>query len=138
MVFITSPTEISPMVQPTNCVVPTGGVFRPSAQLISMTMPNCSVLAPYCWQIGRKIGVQIRMVAAMSRKVPSTNRMMFTHRKITQGELVVAASAGGELGHAVQADLVAEHRADADQQQHGAGGDRLGSGLEELFGSALR
>ena len=44
---------------------------------------------PYCWQMGRKIGVQIRMVAAMSRKVPKTNRMMFTHRKITQGELLI-------------------------------------------------
>ena len=85
MVFMTVPTEISPIVQPINCVVPTGGVFKPSAQLMSMTMPNCSVLMPICWQMGKKIGVQIKIVAAMSRNVPSTNKMMLTHRKMTHG-----------------------------------------------------
>ena len=40
---------------------------------------------PYFWQIGRKIGVQTRIVAAMSRKVPSTNRMTLTSRKIIHG-----------------------------------------------------
>ena len=93
MVFITSPTDTPPMVQPMNWVVPTGGVFRPRAQLMSMTMPNCSVLMPNCWQMGKKMGVQMRMVAAMSRKVPSTNRMMFTDRKITQGEVLMDLSA---------------------------------------------
>jgi hypothetical protein len=46
MVFITVPTDTPPMAQPTNWVVPTGGVFRPSAQLISITMPNCTELMP--------------------------------------------------------------------------------------------
>ena len=46
MVFITVPTETPPIAQPTNCVVPTGGVLRPSAQLISITMPNCTELMP--------------------------------------------------------------------------------------------
>lgn len=70
-----------------NCVVPTGGVFSPSAQLISMTMPNCTGLMPNCIAIGRKIGVQIRMVAAMSRKVPSTKSSTLIIRKITHGLL---------------------------------------------------
>ena len=50
------------MAQPTNWVVPTGGVLRPSAQLISITMPNCTGSMPYFMAIGRKIGVQIRIV----------------------------------------------------------------------------
>ena len=75
------------MAQPTNCVVPTGGVFRPSAQLISISMPNCTGPMPNCMQIGRKIGVQIRMVAAMSRNVPSTNRMRLTRKKMMMGEV---------------------------------------------------
>ena len=44
-------------------------------------------------QIGRKIGVQIRIVAAMSRNVPSRNRMMLTSMNITQGVLVSFDSA---------------------------------------------
>jgi hypothetical protein len=47
---------------------------------------------PYCMQIGRKIGVQIRMVAAMSRNVPSTNRIRLTRKKITQGSVESDAS----------------------------------------------
>ncbi len=31
------------------------------------------------------MGVQIKIVAAMSRKVPNTNKMTFTHKKMTQG-----------------------------------------------------
>ena len=75
------------MAQPTNCAVPTGGVFRPSAQLISMMMPNCTGSMPNCIAIGMKIGVQIRIVAAMSRKVPSTNSSTLIIRKMTQGAL---------------------------------------------------
>ena len=93
MVRITWPTEMPPMAQPTNWVVPTGGVFSPSAQLISISMPNCTGPMPYCMQIGRKIGVQIRMVAAMSRKVPRTNRITLTSRKITHGSVDSDASA---------------------------------------------
>jgi len=89
MVRITSPTEIPPIAQPTNCVVPTGGVFSPSAQLISITMPNCTGSMPNCWQIGRKIGVQMRIVAAMSRNVPSRNSSTLTSRKITQGSVLI-------------------------------------------------
>ena len=74
-------------------MVPTGGVLRPSAQLISITMPNCTGSMPYCWQIGRKIGVQIRIVAAMSRNVPSRNRIRLTRRKITHGLVEIDASA---------------------------------------------
>ena len=93
MVFITSPTEMPPIAQPTNWVVPTGGVLSPSAQLISISMPNCTGPMPYCMQIGRKIGVQIRIVAAMSRKVPSTNRIRLTRKKITHGLVVSPDSA---------------------------------------------
>ena len=85
MVRITAPTEMPPMAQPTNCVVPTGGVLSPRAQLISISMPNCTGSMPAFIAIGRKIGVQIRMVAAMSMNVPSTNRMTLMSRKITQG-----------------------------------------------------
>ena len=46
------PTETPPIAQPTNWVVPTGGVFKPSAQLISITMPNWISPIPYFWQIG--------------------------------------------------------------------------------------
>jgi hypothetical protein len=78
------------MAQPTNCTVPTGGVFRPSAQLISITTPNCSGSMPNCIAMGRKIGVQIRIVGAMSRKVPSTNSSTLIIRKITQGSVTPA------------------------------------------------
>ena len=90
---MTCSTETPPMAQPTNCVVPTGGVFRPSAQLISISMPNCTGPMPNCMQIGRKIGVQMRMVAAMSRKVPSRNRMRLTRKKMMMGEVEMLASA---------------------------------------------
>ncbi|MOA67862.1 hypothetical protein D3C78_1952110 [compost metagenome] len=40
---------------------------------------------PYCMAIGRKIGVQIRMVEAISMNVPSRNRMMLIIRKMTIG-----------------------------------------------------
>ncbi|MCY1366678.1 hypothetical protein D9M69_535830 [compost metagenome] len=89
---ITVPTDTPPMAQPTNCVVPTGGVFRPSAQLMSITTPNCTEVMPYCCAMGRKIGVHSRMVAAMSRKVPSTNRMMLMSRKIIHGVVVTCDS----------------------------------------------
>ena len=48
---------------------------------------------PNCWQIGRKIGVQIRIVAAMSRNVPRTNRIRLTRKKIIHGLVEIAASA---------------------------------------------
>ena len=73
------------MAQPTNCVVPTGGVFRPSAQLISMTMPNCTGSMPYFIAMGRKIGVAMRMVAAMSMNVPRMNRITLISRNTTHG-----------------------------------------------------
>ena len=83
--LITSPTEMPPIAQPTNCVVPTGGVFRPSAQLISITMPNCTGSMPYFIAIGRKIGVQIRIVLAMSMNVPRMNRIRLIRKNTTQG-----------------------------------------------------
>lgn len=55
------------MAQPTNCVAPAGGVSRPSAQLIGIGMPNGTGPMPSCMPIDRKIGVPMRMVAAMSR-----------------------------------------------------------------------
>ena len=42
--------------------------------------------------MGRNIGVQIRMVAAMSMKVPSRNRNRLIRKKITQGLVDTAAS----------------------------------------------
>ena len=44
--------------------------------------------------IGRKIGVQIRIVLAMSMKVPRTNRIRLIRKKITQGlvEMLAIAS----------------------------------------------
>ena len=65
MVRITAPTEMPPMAHPTNCVVPTGGVLSPRAQLISISMPNCTGSMPAFMAIGRKIGGQIRMVALL-------------------------------------------------------------------------
>ena len=56
IVFITCPTEISPIAQPTNCVVPTDGVLRPSAQLSSITMPNCTGPIPIWIASGRNSG----------------------------------------------------------------------------------
>ena len=44
---------------------------------------------PNCIAIGRKIGVQIRIVAAMSRKVPSTKSSTLIIRKMTQGSLEI-------------------------------------------------
>ena len=73
------------MAQPMNCVVPTGGVFRPSAQLISITMPNCTGSMPCAMAIGRKIGVQIRIVLAMSMNVPRMNRIRLIRKNTTQG-----------------------------------------------------
>ena len=63
---MTSPTVTPPIAQPMNWVVPTGGVLRPSAQLTRITIPNCTGSMPYWMAIGRKIGVQIRIVLAMS------------------------------------------------------------------------
>ena len=42
---------------------------------------------PNCMAMGMKIGVQIRMVGAMSRKVPSTNSSTLIIRKMTHGLL---------------------------------------------------
>jgi hypothetical protein len=92
-VRITYPIETPPIAQPTNCVVPTGGVLRPSAQLISITIPNCTGSIPNFWQIGRKIGVQIRIVAAMSRNVPRMNRIRLTRKKIVHGFSEIVAIA---------------------------------------------
>ena len=59
---------------------------------ISITMPNWISPMPYFWQIGRKIGVQTRIVAAMSRNVPRMKRMTLTSRKIIHGDEVIADS----------------------------------------------
>jgi hypothetical protein len=76
---ITSSTETLPMAQPTNSVVPTGGVSRPMPRLSSMTMPKCTGSMPKLFTTGSRIGVQISNRGARSSAVPRTSSMMFNH-----------------------------------------------------------
>ena len=67
------------MAQPTNSVVPTGGVSKPMPRLSSMTMPKCTGSMPKLFTTGSRMGVQISNRGARSRAVPKISSMMFSH-----------------------------------------------------------
>ena len=50
--------------------IATGGVMRPMARLSSMIMPKCTGSTPSAFITGSMIGVQMRIIGAMSMKVP--------------------------------------------------------------------
>ena len=71
------------MPQPTNKTEPTGGVIEPMHMLkINMT-PKWTGSMPKLMQIGRKIGVKIRIAGVMSKNMPTTSKMKFTMKKMT-------------------------------------------------------
>ena len=79
---------------------------------------------PAFMQMGKKMGVQIRMVAAMSRKVPSKRAARSPTGKISHDWLPteLLQPVARLLRHLIQRHEVAKGRGDADQQQHHAGG----------------
>ena len=80
---LTRSIDILVIPQPTNSTEPTGGVIEPKHMLkISMT-PKCTGSIPSEVQIGKKIGVKIKIAGVMSKNIPMTRRMMLISKKIT-------------------------------------------------------
>ena len=69
--------------QPTKSTEPTGGVIFPIHMLKISITPNWISVIPRLWAIGRKIGVKIRIAGVMSINIPTTSRMIFIKKKIT-------------------------------------------------------
>ena len=74
---------ISLIPQPTKSTEPTGGVIFPIHMLKISITPNWISVIPRLWAIGRKIGVKIRIAGVMSINIPTTSRMIFIKKKIT-------------------------------------------------------
>ena len=96
---MTLASEVRPTLMPTNSALPTGGVILPMHRLYTRIRPNCTVLMPKLWQMGRNSGVKIRMAGVTSMKVPDTSRITFMISRITYLLLVrlsrAAATASG-------------------------------------------
>ena len=71
-----------------NRTAPTGGVNSPIPQLSTIIIPNWIGLMPIDVAIGRRIGVAIRMIGAISIIHPSTRRIRFKRSAIRTGFLV--------------------------------------------------
>ena len=69
--------------QPTKSTEPTGGVIFPIHMLKISITPNWISDIPRLWAMGRKIGVKIRIAGVMSINIPTTSRMIFIKKKIT-------------------------------------------------------
>ena len=77
--------RMPPITQPTNRHAPTGGVQSPSPRFIIIMIPNWIGSMPMDCATGRKIGVQIRISAAMSMIMPSASRMTLSISRMTIG-----------------------------------------------------
>lgn len=71
--------------QPTNNTEPTGGVIEPKHMLKISTTPKCTGSIPMLTQIGRKIGVKIKMAGVMSRNIPMISKITLMSSRITYG-----------------------------------------------------
>ena len=63
--------------QPTNKIVPTGGVQRPIHKLKIIIKPKCKGSIPIIVIIGKNIGVKIRIAGVISIKVPTRSKIIF-------------------------------------------------------------
>ena len=72
---ITWPTVTPPIAQPTNCTVPTGGVFNPSAQLICTP-----IFLPIAMQFGMdpvQFGIIMLINCALGLNTPPVGTVQF-------------------------------------------------------------
>ena len=75
--------DILVIPQPTNNTDPTGGVIEPIHMLKIKTTPKCTGSIPKDTQIGKKIGVKIKIAGVISKNIPITNKMILIKKKIT-------------------------------------------------------
>ncbi|MNL55560.1 hypothetical protein D3C87_1789830 [compost metagenome] len=75
---------ISPILQPVNRIVPTGGVMVPRDRLKIIMMPNCTGSMPNWVQMGRNMGVKISTAGVGSIKVPTSNSTRFMIRRMSR------------------------------------------------------
>lgn len=85
--------------EPINRHVPTGGVRRPIPQLRTIIIPNWTGSIPILFASGRRIGVAIRIIGAMSMIHPRNSRIILIRSVSTMGlsvspEIAMEAKSG--------------------------------------------
>lgn len=81
-------TEVSATADAKNRFAPYGGVMKPIAKLMVITIPNCTGSIPMPTAIGSRIGVRIMQEDILSIKQPMISNMILTNIIMTIGLLV--------------------------------------------------